>query len=301
MRIAIAALLGLLVLPLSPFPVADMAAAQAGSARPMVTVTGEVLARALGSNPTPQYPAIAQAAQVEGVVFVRVVISSEGFVERADIERGHPMLDMAALQTVSQWRFAPAGLTGPAAQQESTLMVSFFLRPAADLIPALQVLAAQVARCEELGRSGAFAEAIAHCQSVTANPVVVRARADAEFQRRTRLALAGALPGAGRHGEAVGVFEQTLESTRSNHARRVALRGLVDAHVGLGDIRAAADACEDLERVTRADAPAPSETALRARFVGAFRTVLLQCAVIYAKAGKTSDADKARKRAAELK
>ena len=53
----------------------------------------------------PEYPPIAVAGRVSGVVSVRVVIGDSGVVTQADVIQGHPMLKTAALEAAQKWRF----------------------------------------------------------------------------------------------------------------------------------------------------------------------------------------------------
>jgi protein TonB len=56
----------------------------------------------------PQYPQEAFVKKIEGTVIVEILIDSTGAVVRARILTSIPALDAAALQTVREWRFAPA-------------------------------------------------------------------------------------------------------------------------------------------------------------------------------------------------
>ncbi len=58
----------------------------------------------------PPYPRIARERGWEGTVVLRLTITREGTVERADIRSssGFPILDEQALETVQKWRFEPA-------------------------------------------------------------------------------------------------------------------------------------------------------------------------------------------------
>jgi len=56
----------------------------------------------------PLYPQDAFVARIEGTVLLEILIDSSGRVVRARVIQSVPMLDAAALQTVSQWQFQPA-------------------------------------------------------------------------------------------------------------------------------------------------------------------------------------------------
>lgn len=53
----------------------------------------------------PEYPPLAVAGRVSGVVTVTVVTDDSGAVTRADVVQGHPMLRKAALDAAQKWRF----------------------------------------------------------------------------------------------------------------------------------------------------------------------------------------------------
>lgn len=62
------------------------------------------------NNPAPSYPPLARRMGEEGVVYVRVFVSSEGVPDQIELKRssGSARLDEAALLTVKKWRFVPA-------------------------------------------------------------------------------------------------------------------------------------------------------------------------------------------------
>lgn len=61
-------------------------------------------------NPRPAYPAMARQRGWEGVVKLRVRVSAAGSPEQVSVEQssGHDLLDETALETVREWKFAPA-------------------------------------------------------------------------------------------------------------------------------------------------------------------------------------------------
>ena len=73
----------------------------------------------------PAYPQIAQAAKVEGVVIVELLVGVDGTVKSARVLRPLPLLDQAALDAVRQWQFAPTLLNGVPVEVIMTVPVKF--------------------------------------------------------------------------------------------------------------------------------------------------------------------------------
>jgi protein TonB len=84
-------------------------------------------------NPPPTYPASARRRGEEGTVTLRVLVSAEGTPERVELERssGSNALDLAALESVRQWRFAPARRGGAAHEAWVVVPIVFRLEPGA--------------------------------------------------------------------------------------------------------------------------------------------------------------------------
>jgi protein TonB len=75
----------------------------------------------------PQYPPIAQAAGVSGIVIVEAMIGADGRVVDAKVLRSVPLLDQAALDAVRQWEFTPTLLNGVPTPVIMTVTVQFAL------------------------------------------------------------------------------------------------------------------------------------------------------------------------------
>lgn len=75
----------------------------------------------------PTYPAIAQAARVQGVVIIEATIGTDGQVVDARVLRAEPLLAEAALQAVRQWRYTPTRLNGQPVAVIMTVTVMFRL------------------------------------------------------------------------------------------------------------------------------------------------------------------------------
>jgi periplasmic protein TonB len=76
---------------------------------------------------SPVYPAIAQAARIQGIVIIEATLSEEGRVVNARLLRSVPLLDQAALEAVRQWVFTPTLLNGVPVPVIMTVTVNFTL------------------------------------------------------------------------------------------------------------------------------------------------------------------------------
>ncbi|MEO5820757.1 MAG: energy transducer TonB [Vicinamibacteraceae bacterium] len=76
----------------------------------------------------PIYPAIAQKANIEGIVIIEAVIAVDGSVRDARVLKSVALLDRAALDAVKQWRYAPTRLNGVAVPVIVTVTVQFRLQ-----------------------------------------------------------------------------------------------------------------------------------------------------------------------------
>lgn len=75
----------------------------------------------------PIYPALAQAAHVEGVVIIEAVLDESGRVQNLRVLRAHPMLQQAAVDAVRQWEYTPTLLNGVPVRVVMTVTVTFRL------------------------------------------------------------------------------------------------------------------------------------------------------------------------------
>ena len=75
----------------------------------------------------PQYPQIARASRVQGLVIIEATIDVSGNVQSASVLRSIPLLDQAALDAVRQWKFTPTLLNGVAVPVIMTVTVNFEL------------------------------------------------------------------------------------------------------------------------------------------------------------------------------
>ena|SRR5436190_12913154 len=92
-----------------------------------IRVGGAVSAPRLVYRVDPQYPDIAQRAQIEGVVILEATVAANGTVQDARVLRSHSVLDQAALDAVRQWRYEPLLFNGTPTPFVLTVTVSFGL------------------------------------------------------------------------------------------------------------------------------------------------------------------------------
>ena len=87
---------------------------------------GVIAGNKLGGS-TPQYPAIAKAARIQGTVVLQATISKTGTIENLRVLSGPPMLQQAALESVKTWRYKPYLLNGEPVEIETEITVKFKL------------------------------------------------------------------------------------------------------------------------------------------------------------------------------
>jgi protein TonB len=90
-------------------------------------VGGEIKEPKLLHQVKPTYPPIARAAKVQGMVIIQATIDKEGNVKDLQILKHQPMLDQAALDAVSQWKYSPTTLGGQPVEVVMTVTVNFTL------------------------------------------------------------------------------------------------------------------------------------------------------------------------------
>jgi TonB family protein len=78
--------------------------------------------RKVVSRVAPEYPRLARAVNLRGIVKVEALVSSGGTVKNVNVKGGHPLLAQAAVDAVRQWKWEPAA-------HESTESVELQLEP----------------------------------------------------------------------------------------------------------------------------------------------------------------------------
>jgi TonB family protein len=90
-----------------------------------VRIGGDVRPPTKIADVTPVYPAVAQAAGIAGDVRIEAVIGRDGTVTSAKVVQGVPMLDAAALDAVTRWRYTPALLNHAPTEVTANVTVTF--------------------------------------------------------------------------------------------------------------------------------------------------------------------------------
>lgn len=92
-----------------------------------VVISSGVMAGNRLSGSSPQYPAIARSARIQGSVVLAASISKSGSIENLRVVSGPPMLQAAALDAVRTWRYKPYLLNGEPVAVDTTVTVIFHL------------------------------------------------------------------------------------------------------------------------------------------------------------------------------
>ena len=83
------------------------------AAQAPVRIGGQITTPALLHRVEPDYPDIAAAAHLTGLVILEAVVDTTGCVESVKVLRSrHPLLDREAVAALKQWRYTPLVLNG---------------------------------------------------------------------------------------------------------------------------------------------------------------------------------------------
>jgi protein TonB len=93
----------------------------------IVPLPSRLMAGNLLEKTVPQYPAIAKAARIQGVVVLQATISNTGLIENIRVMSGPSLLQQAAVDAVRSWRYKPYLLNGEPVEVETTVNVVFNL------------------------------------------------------------------------------------------------------------------------------------------------------------------------------
>ena len=95
--------------------------------RKPLRIGGQIKEPALIHRVQPEYPALAVASKMEGVVNLEAIVDQEGRVESVRVLRSPGVFDDAALAAVRQWRYSPVLLNGRPEKFILTVVISFSL------------------------------------------------------------------------------------------------------------------------------------------------------------------------------
>jgi periplasmic protein TonB len=90
-------------------------------------ISSGVMLGNLVQKTVPRYPEIARQARISGTVVLQATISKTGTIVNLKVISGPAMLQQAALEAVSQWRYRPYELNGDPVEVETTVNVVFNL------------------------------------------------------------------------------------------------------------------------------------------------------------------------------
>lgn len=76
----------------------------------------------------PKYPIEARESGIEGTVLLQATIDTEGKIINLKIIQGHPVLNKAAYDAVSQWRYKPYTINGQPVEVETSIKIEFHMR-----------------------------------------------------------------------------------------------------------------------------------------------------------------------------
>jgi periplasmic protein TonB len=93
-----------------------------------VKVSAGVMAAMLVQRVQPEYPAIAKAMQLSGIVELRARIGTDGTVQQLEVVSGNPILARAAVEAVERWRYQPTRLNGQPVEVETHITVTFSIQ-----------------------------------------------------------------------------------------------------------------------------------------------------------------------------
>jgi TonB family protein len=136
-------------------------------AQTQVRISSGIAATNLLDKTDPVYPPIAKTARIQGTVVLEVGIDSAGAVSDVKAVSGPPMLFVAAMNAVKQWKYRPYELNGEPTPVTTTVSVPFVLDVSdADYQKQQQVqqlFFQQDQQCREGLRTGRFADAQKAC------------------------------------------------------------------------------------------------------------------------------------------
>jgi TonB family protein len=92
-----------------------------------IRVSASAQAAKLISKVEPEYPSLAKANHIQGVVRLTLILYNDGRVMHVFLVSGHPLLDQAAEDAVKQWMYSPTLVNGTPVEVVTEVEVEFFL------------------------------------------------------------------------------------------------------------------------------------------------------------------------------
>ena len=92
-----------------------------------VRVSAGVQSAKLIKKVVPEYPPLAKAARISGVVHLIGIIGRDGTIRNLQLVSGHPLLAHTAMEAVAQWVYRPTLLSGEAVEVIAPIDVYFTL------------------------------------------------------------------------------------------------------------------------------------------------------------------------------
>ena len=96
-------------------------------ARPPVQASSAEMAKLLVKRVLPEYPAKARSNRMQGLVTLRLAISSAGDVMDVSVISGDPSLAKAAIKAVKGFKYKPWVVDGQPVEVETTIQMNFVL------------------------------------------------------------------------------------------------------------------------------------------------------------------------------
>ena len=93
----------------------------------LVRVGGDVQSAKIIKRVLPAYPRAAIQTRISGTVHLLGIIAKDGTIQKLQVLSGHPLLQQAALDAVSQWVYRPTILNGQPVEVEAPIDVIFTL------------------------------------------------------------------------------------------------------------------------------------------------------------------------------
>lgn len=90
----------------------------------LLTVPADKAKENLVISVQPDYPPLAKAARIQGIVHASIVIDESGSVKSLSLISGHPMLAPAALEAIRKWKYKPFLVDGRPASIQTEVQVS---------------------------------------------------------------------------------------------------------------------------------------------------------------------------------